>query len=64
MASRYDRIVIEWTADFLPPGRKVIELTPDEQEDPRLLAVLAWWDEKMKAAMAAAPRDGNPFTTG
>lgn len=64
MASRYDKITISWTADFLDPGQKVIELTPEDQEDPRLLALIAWHKEKQQAEAEKrrAENGGDPFT--
>lgn len=64
MSSRFERITISWVADFLGRGQKVIALTPEDQQDPRLLALLAWWDERSKAEADAqrAQNSGDPFT--
>lgn len=55
MSARYDRIVIEWHADFLGRGTMTIDLADADQDDPRVLAIRDWWEERSKAAIAATP---------
>lgn len=64
MSSRYERIEVHWVADFRGRGKMTIELTPEDQEDPRLLALRDWWDERSSAQMAKAREEnsGDPFT--
>lgn len=64
MSSRIERIALHWVADFGGRGAMTIELTPDDQDDPRLLALREWWDERSKAEADArrAQNGGDPFT--
>lgn len=62
VSARYDRIEMHWTADFLGIGKSTIELTPDDQADPRLLALVDWWKEKLRVQSVAATNPGDPFT--
>ncbi len=58
------RIELYWIRDFGGQGKMTIDLTIDDQEDPRLLALKEWWDERTRAE-AAAQREknpGDPFT--
>lgn len=58
------RIELHWIADFVGPGKMTINLTIDDQNDPRLLALRAWWDEQVKAETVEQARlnSGDPFT--
>lgn len=58
------RIELHWLRDFGGRGVMTLDLTIDDQDDPRLLALREWWDERSKAAMAAAGPDGDAFPTG
>ena len=62
MSSRYERIEVHWVGDFQGRGHMTIELTPDDQQDPRLLALRDWWDEQMRAKLQASTNTGDPFT--
>lgn len=64
MSSRIDSIVLHWVADFQGRGTMTIDLKPEDQDDPRVRALVEWWEEKSKAAMAAAGPSGDPFPTG
>lgn len=65
MAVRFDAIAITWSAGFGEEHTCRIEIGPDDQADPRLVAVVEWWREReakiaaeRQAADDAAGRDG------
>lgn len=45
MAARYDRVSIDWTADFRGTGTFKVALTPEDQDAPELLAFMVWLHE-------------------
>lgn len=58
MSYRCERIIIPWLADFGGHGQMTLDLTIDDQNDPRLLAIIAWWKERHDAiARAEGPAD-------
>lgn len=56
-----------WVADFNGRGEMVLELTYDDQSDPRVVAIVDMWRERKRAeaiARAGQGDDGNPFPAG
>jgi hypothetical protein len=46
---RYDKILVHWSEDFGGYHVLSIDLGPEDQDDPRIKAIVALWREKEKA---------------
>ena len=57
-------IELHWLRDFDGQGKMTIDLTIDDQDDPRLQALREWWNERerAKAVEQAKLNSGDPFT--
>lgn len=58
MSRRYDQLIYVFRDDSFPPGphRSILDLTLDDQSDPRLLAAIQYIVDRHKEQLAADTR--------
>ena len=57
---RFDRVVVEFYIEFEGARRMVLDLGVGDQSDPRLAAIVAWTQERNRAAAIAAEGGADP----